>query len=83
MAVFWLRRAGSLAAERASLRKKLTVVVEEHDTVAEQAPALFRMSSYRAGGLTVESRRGWASENVVACPGTGSECSGSSPVPID
>jgi len=38
---------------RASGRKEFAVVVEKHDSVAEQAPALFWMRGYRAGRVPV------------------------------
>jgi hypothetical protein len=56
---------------RASIGEEFTVVVKEHDSVAEQAPALFRMSGYRAGGVAVRCRRGRARREMVTCPGSG------------
>jgi hypothetical protein len=56
---------------RTSVREQLTIVIEEHDSVAEQAPALFRMSGYRAGGVPVRGRRGRAPGKVVTYPGSG------------
>ena len=53
--------------------KKLAVVVEEHDPVAQQAPALFGMGGYGAGGVTAGGCRGRARGEVVTCPGSGSE----------
>lgn len=58
-------------SNHASVREELTVVVEEHDSIAEQAPALFRMSGYRAGGVTVRGRRSWARREMMTCPGSG------------
>ena len=41
-------------------RKSLASVVEEHDSVAQQAPSLFWMSGYGAGRIAVGSRRAGA-----------------------
>jgi hypothetical protein len=60
-----LPRVRSVRGDHASIGKQLTGVVEEHDSVAQQAPALFGMGGYRAGGSTVRGRRGGAPGGVV------------------
>jgi hypothetical protein len=44
--------------------QQLPAIVEQHDTVTEQAPALLVMGSHDAGGATCESER-WRLESVV------------------
>jgi hypothetical protein len=71
-ALCWLARDDAWQrGSRTSVREDLAVVVEEHDSVAEQAPALFRMGGYRAGGVPVRGRGGRAPGKVVAYPGSG------------
>jgi hypothetical protein len=65
---------------RASAGKEFAVVVKEHDSIAEQAPALFGVSGYRAGGVPVRCRRGWARREMVACPGSGGGYAGRRPL---
>jgi hypothetical protein len=64
-------RAHSVRGNHAPIRKQLTGVVEEHDSIAQQAPALFRMSGYRAGGSTVRCCRGGAPGGVMTCRRSG------------
>ena len=71
-ALCWLARDNAWQrSSHASVRQELAVVVEEHDSVAKQAPALLRMGGYRAGGVPVGGRRGRAPGKVVTYPGSG------------
>ena len=71
-ALCWLARDNAWQrGSHTSVRQELAVVVEEHDSVAEQAPALLRMGGYRAGGVPVGGRRGRAPGKVATYPGSG------------
>lgn len=50
-----------------SIGKKLTSIVEEHDSVAQQAPALFGISDNRPSRIAVGSRRSGAPGKMVTC----------------
>ena len=61
---------------RASVREELAVVVKEHDSVAEQAPALLRTGGYHAGGMAVRCRRGRARREMLTCSESSGGCTG-------
>ena len=63
---------GPSRGNHTSVGKKLTSVVEEHDSVAQQAPSLFWMSGYGAGGIAVGSRCVRALGKMATCRGSGS-----------
>jgi hypothetical protein len=44
-----------MRSDGTAIRKQLSGVVEENHTIAEQAPALFRMRGHDMGGLMIES----------------------------
>jgi hypothetical protein len=69
-----VRRAGR---KRAAAGQQLAGVVEEDDPVAQQAPALLRVSGHGVGGVTVGSGRRRAPGNVRACRGAGGSGTGS------
>ena len=71
-ALCWLARDDAWQrGNHASVGQEFAAVVEEHDSVAEQAPALLRMGGYRSGGVPVGGRRGRAPGKVAAYPGSG------------
>jgi hypothetical protein len=83
-AVRLLERPGAWQmGDHASAGEELTAIVEEHDPVAQQAPALFGMRCYGARGVPVGGRRGWARGNVVACPGPGNGRTGGRSMAVD
>src|SRR6266704_6594493 len=60
------RRGRGRRRERVAVGEQLAVVVEEHDPVAQQAPALYRISLDHPRRAVVGRRRGWAGRYVIA-----------------